>query len=70
MSGLIRPINTSRSVLVLIEANKFLIDFNLLEIVGADGVLGIDWLGSFGPPTTYFYNRTLSFTYQGNQIIL
>ena len=53
-----------------IQGHSFPVTFHLLQISGADAVLGIDWLKQFGPITTDYTSFIMRFTHLGQEISL
>lgn len=56
--------------LVTVQGHQFLVSFHLLQINGADAVLGIDWLKKLGPITTDYTSGIMNFTHQGQEVSL
>ena len=55
---------------VAIQGHSFAVTFHLLQISGADAVLGIDWLKKPGPVTTYYTTFVMHFNHLGQDISL
>ncbi|XP_006582654.1 uncharacterized protein [Glycine max] len=53
-----------------IQSHSFSINFHLLQIRGADVVLGIEWLKQLGPITTDYTSFLMRFTHMGQEISL
>ena len=53
-----------------IQGHSFPVTFHLLQISGADTMLGIDWLKQFGPITTDYTSFIMRFTHLGQEISL
>ncbi|XP_028230859.1 uncharacterized protein LOC114411353 [Glycine soja] len=53
-----------------IQGHPFMVSFHLLQISGADAVLGIDWLRRLGPVTTNYADSIMSFNHLGHDITL
>ncbi|OMP00125.1 Retrotransposon gag protein [Corchorus olitorius] len=47
-----------------LQGHEFLLDLYLLEVRGADIILGIQWLSQFGPMLADFANLSLTFVHQ------
>ena len=61
---------TCPDVPVTIQGHSFIVNFHLLEISGADAVLGIDWLKKLGPVTTDYTTFIMNFHHLGHDISL
>ncbi|XP_061356120.1 uncharacterized protein LOC133300572, partial [Gastrolobium bilobum] len=59
-----------QSVPLNIQCNKFPLDLFVLELQGADIVLGVQWLATLGPILTDYHNMTIGFTHQGKHVSL
>ncbi|KAJ0053157.1 hypothetical protein Pint_00647 [Pistacia integerrima] len=55
---------------LVLDGHKFLLDLFVLPIKGADLVLATQWLSTLGPILMDYKALTLSFTWQGNSLIL
>lgn len=55
---------------IKIQTHKFIFLVYLLPIVGADILLGSNWLASLGPHIMDYNSRTLEFFYNNELIIL
>lgn len=61
---------TCPAVPVTIQGHSFTVNFHLLQISGADAVLGIDWLKKLGPVTTNYTTFIMNFNHLGHDISL
>lgn len=57
-------------VTLLVQSHSFNLDLFVLDIEGADVVLGIQWLATLGPILTNYATLTMEFCLQGQQIKL
>ncbi|XP_061375173.1 uncharacterized protein LOC133317324 [Gastrolobium bilobum] len=55
---------------IWIQDHLFLVDLFVLELKGADIVLGVQWLATLGPVVTDYQALTMSFTHQAATITL
>lgn len=55
---------------VTIQGHPFVVSFHMLQISGADAVLGIDWLKCLGPVTTDYAECIMHFNHLGRDITL
>ncbi|OMO81582.1 Aspartic peptidase [Corchorus olitorius] len=53
-----------------LQGHNFLLDLYLLEVRGADIILGIQWLSQLGPVLADFADLTLTFLHEGSLITL
>ncbi|XP_061341736.1 uncharacterized protein LOC133288055 [Gastrolobium bilobum] len=59
-----------QNILLLIQSHPFTVDLFLLELKGADIVLGVQWLSTLGPILTDYKALTMTFDVQGTQVLL
>jgi hypothetical protein len=52
------------------HGESFTTPMRVLELDGYDAILGMDWLESHTPMTTYWENKFISFQYKGKQVTL
>ena len=58
------------SVPIVLKKYKFMIDFYLLPLEGADAVLGVQWLKMLGPVVTDYEKLSMKFVWEGKLIHL
>ncbi|XP_061337713.1 uncharacterized protein LOC133284661 [Gastrolobium bilobum] len=59
-----------QSVPLDIQGHRFYVDLFVLELQGADMVLGVQWLSTLGPIVTDYQKLTMDFEFQGVHVIL
>ena len=55
---------------LLLGTHKFSVDLFCLPISGAELVLGVQWLKTLGPVLTDYNQLTMSFTFEGERVLL
>ncbi|XP_061364978.1 uncharacterized protein LOC133308374 [Gastrolobium bilobum] len=61
---------TCVAVPLFLQSNIFSVDLFVLDLKGADVVLGIQWLSTLGPIVTDYSHLTMSFTHNSSTILL
>ncbi|XP_042017759.1 uncharacterized protein LOC121765623 [Salvia splendens] len=62
--------HVSRRTKLTIQGAQFLVDLHILEVHGADVILGMDWLESLGKISADFVGKTLEFRRGEDAIVL
>ncbi|XP_061344653.1 uncharacterized protein LOC133290572 [Gastrolobium bilobum] len=59
-----------QNISLVIQSHPFNVDLFVLELKGADIVLGVQWLSTLGPILTDYKALTMSFDFQGSKVSL
>ncbi|XP_061349872.1 uncharacterized protein LOC133295092 [Gastrolobium bilobum] len=59
-----------KTITVDIQSNLFTVDLYVIDLKGANIVLGVQWLATLGPILTDYAAFTMSFTYNNSQVLL
>lgn len=66
----LKGVGKCAKVAVTIQSYSFEADFFVINLHGADAILGLSWMEKLGDVTTNYQKKTMSFLYQGTPVLL
>ena len=55
---------------ITIQGHEFIVDFYVLDLKGADVVLGVQWMMGLGTIRTNYRHLTMAFEWKGEQVTI